>query len=456
MARLNAIFTGALMGLVAGCLGVAAYFYFGMTRAESAIVALAAFTGLAVYNSIAARLRDRSDMGGQIADLSRGVADLARQVLELTRRTAAAEANADKALTQAAAVSGPLGSELERLRASIKQVAAVVAAQNAAPQAGAAGEPGPVATNDAEPASAGGTARFKDLDREAAIAVVREAVEGNQIEVALQPIVSLPQRKVRYYEALARLRRRDGEAIPPADFMPFASAIGFMGRIDNAMLFSCVQTVRRILGKNRDAALLYDVAAATLADPDSFPHFIEFADANRAIASSLVFGFAQTAFRAMGPVERESLGALADRGFRFALTHVGDLRLEPRELADRSFRFVKVPASLLLNRAAAAAADIDAAEFATILGRFNIDLIAETIERESAVVDLLDHDVRLGQGDLFSPPRPVRPEALQGAEAKKPEPPEPAPAQSGMAAADAGAVSAPDPAEPIPAQLTNG
>jgi cyclic-di-GMP phosphodiesterase TipF (flagellum assembly factor) len=30
------------------------------------------------------------------------------------------------------------------------------------------------------------------------------------------------------------------------------------------------------------------------------------------------------------------------------------------------------------------------------------------------VVDLLDYDVRLGQGFLFSPPRPVRAEALQG------------------------------------------
>ena len=36
MARFNAILTGACMGLVAGFLGVAAYFYFGMTRAESA------------------------------------------------------------------------------------------------------------------------------------------------------------------------------------------------------------------------------------------------------------------------------------------------------------------------------------------------------------------------------------------------------------------------------------
>ena len=30
------------------------------------------------------------------------------------------------------------------------------------------------------------------------------------------------------------------------------------------------------------------------------------------------------------------------------------------------------------------------------------------------MVDLLDYDVRYGQGFLFSPPRPVRAEALQG------------------------------------------
>jgi cyclic-di-GMP phosphodiesterase TipF (flagellum assembly factor) len=36
------------------------------------------------------------------------------------------------------------------------------------------------------------------------------------------------------------------------------------------------------------------------------------------------------------------------------------------------------------------------------------------------VVDLLDYDVRFGQGFLFSPPRPVRAEALQSGEALEP------------------------------------
>ncbi len=38
------------------------------------------------------------------------------------------------------------------------------------------------------------------------------------------------------------------------------------------------------------------------------------------------------------------------------MDHVTDLRLEAKEMADRSFRFLKVPAKLLLNRAASAQA----------------------------------------------------------------------------------------------------
>jgi cyclic-di-GMP phosphodiesterase, flagellum assembly factor TipF len=118
--------------------------------------------------------------------------------------------------------------------------------------------------------------------------------------------------------------------------------------------------------------------------------------------------------RNAGPMENESLAALAERGFRFSLDNVTDLRIEPRELATRGFRFIKIPANLLLNRASGATADIHPADLADLLGRFGIDLIAEKIESEGSVVDLLDYDVRFGQGFLFSPPRPVRAEALQG------------------------------------------
>jgi cyclic-di-GMP phosphodiesterase TipF (flagellum assembly factor) len=48
------------------------------------------------------------------------------------------------------------------------------------------------------------------------------------------------------------------------------------------------------------------------------------------------------------------------------------------------------------------------------LHRHGIRLIADKIEAENQVVELLDFDLSFGQGFLFSPPRPVRAEALQG------------------------------------------
>jgi cyclic-di-GMP phosphodiesterase TipF (flagellum assembly factor) len=183
--------------------------------------------------------------------------------------------------------------------------------------------------------------------------------------------------------------------------------------------------------------LFCNVAASTLADAAVFTLLVEFLDANRAIAPSIVLEFTQATIRDAGPIENESLEALAERGFRFSLDNVTDLRIEPRALATRGFRFVKVPQSLLLDHGAGGAGDIHPADLADLLARSGIEMIAEKIESEAVVVDLLDYDVRYGQGYLFSPPRPVRAEALQGAaergdvvETSAPATPEPKAARS--------------------------
>src|SRR5258707_203491 len=91
MIRISTIFIAICMVLVAGSLGLVLYSVAGLSALESAIVALTALTFLILYNAVSMRLRDRTDVGGQIADLSRGTADLARQVAEFGRRLAAVE-----------------------------------------------------------------------------------------------------------------------------------------------------------------------------------------------------------------------------------------------------------------------------------------------------------------------------------------------------------------------------
>jgi cyclic-di-GMP phosphodiesterase, flagellum assembly factor TipF len=254
---------------------------------------------------------------------------------------------------------------------------------------------------------------FRGMEVSAIVAQIARAVEANRVDLFLQPIVTLPQRKVRYYEALARLRNDDGSLISPDDFLVPAEGSGLMPAIDNLMVFRAVQVVRRLSTKNREVGLFCNMSASTLANGIVFQEIADFLGANKVLAPYLVFEFSQSAVRAMGPIEHECLATLAEQGFRFSMDHMTDLRVEPRELADHGFRFIKVPATLLLSRAAASG-DIHPADFSDLLGRFGVDLIAERIEGEATVVDLLDYDVRFGQGFLFSPPRPVRAEVLQG------------------------------------------
>jgi cyclic-di-GMP phosphodiesterase, flagellum assembly factor TipF len=427
MARLGAIFIAVCMVLIAGSVGAVLYLYYGFLRVEAAVIAVAVLTGLALLNAVTARARDRADVGDQIADLSRGTADLARQVGEIGRRLAAVETEIARGSDKVRAAADPLAAEIGVLGGLVKELADSVAAHESvlagaarasgAPVAAAAFAPdivdpaelGEPEADQAQPA--GG--RFKGRTRSDVIAMVRRAVEANRVDLYLQPIVTLPQRKVRYYEALTRLRSDEGELLLPADFIGFAEAGGLMPMIDNVLLFRCVQVVRRLTAKNREVGLFCNIAADTLIDSAYFPQFSEFMEANRALAAAIVFEFAQSTVRAMGPIEQESLAGLAQLGFRFSMDHVTDLKIEPRELAARGFRFVKVPATLLLARAATTASDIHPADFSDLLGRFGVDLIAEKIESEGAVVDLLDFDVRFGQGFLFSPPRPVRAEVLQ-------------------------------------------
>jgi cyclic-di-GMP phosphodiesterase TipF (flagellum assembly factor) len=242
------------------------------------------------------------------------------------------------------------------------------------------------------------------------LTALKNAVEENRIDIYLQPMVTLPQRKVRFYEAVTRLRDDKDQVLAADDFIAVAEAAGLIGRIDHMVMLRCVQVLRRLMVRNKDVGIFCNVAAATLGNSTSFAPCLDFLEANRALAPSFLLEFKQATFRSLGPTETEHLAALAQRGYRFSIDHVTHLRIEPRELADRGVRFIKVPAAVLLDQKQTPASDIHPSDLSDLLGRFGIDLIAERIEGERAVVDLLDYDVRFGQGFLFAPPRPLRPE----------------------------------------------
>lgn len=428
MTRYTAISAAFSMVLIAAALGLAGYFLLGLTLPEAALAALATLAILTLLQSVAARLRDRADIGEQIADLSRASADIARKLAEIDQRVAAMETTIGDSLGSTRALVDPLIAEVGEFDTRLRNVVAAVAANEATLSAMRATEAAPLPTAVSvalkppptpEPSAigSGGASphplfRLHDLSREDGLAIVRAALDADRLDLYLQPIVSLPQRKVRFYEALARLRTVTGEHLPTAGVLEIAESAGLLPEIDDQTVFRAVEIIRRFRLQDRNVGLFCNLSATAIRDSGNFARIHEFLGANRKLSAALILEFPQTAVRTLVPADLERLAILKEWGFGFSMDNAEDLRINPPDLARHGFKFVKVPARLLVRNSRAAMSGIKPADLSDQLGRLGIDLIADRIESEEAVVHLIDHDVRLGQGFLFSPPRPVKADGL--------------------------------------------
>lgn len=240
---------------------------------------------------------------------------------------------------------------------------------------------------------------------------IRASLEENRVDLYLQPIVSLPQRKLRFYEALSRLRAEDGSVIMPAQYIKVAAPAGLMSVVDNLLLFRCVQIVRRLTLKSREIGVFCNISGDTLTDAEFFPQFLDYMQANRDLAGQIIFEFSQDAILKAGRVGEQNLARLAELGFALSMDHVETLALDFVRLKAMGFRHLKVRADMLTRGMNDAGAAVAAEDFKKLLSRHGLNLIAERVEDEKTVVQLLDYTVDYAQGFLFGEPRAVREEA---------------------------------------------
>ena len=242
--------------------------------------------------------------------------------------------------------------------------------------------------------------------------MVQEALQENRIDLYLQQIVSLPQRKHRFYESYSMLRDADGNVYGPSQYMGPAARAGVMSDIDNLLLFRCVQLVRRLKERNKHVQIFINISANSMQDEDFFHQFTDFMEMNVELSDVLIFEFSQEAVDRCGVQQWGSLSRLAQFGFVFSMDQVTSLDLDFAAMARHKFRFLKVSADLLVETGNSmenqAGAQIHPADLKEILRRNGIDLIAEGIDSEKQVVDVLDFELDYGQGLLFGEPRPSR------------------------------------------------
>ena len=238
--------------------------------------------------------------------------------------------------------------------------------------------------------------------------IMREGLKSDRVDLFLQPIVSLPQRRRRYFECFSRIQTPEDTMVVPEQYLDIAEREGLISTIDNMLLFRCVQLVRKSQQRRFNLGFFYNISPHTLVDTDFFTEFTDFMIQNEELAPDLIFEFAQADIAAQNGTVTDQLSRLSDVGFRYSMDQVTSLEFDCTELAARHFTHIKIEGSRLLSILEPEGGDEDVRSRKRKLDVNGIDLVVEKIETEPMLVELLDFDVDYGQGYLFGEPRQSR------------------------------------------------
>jgi len=234
--------------------------------------------------------------------------------------------------------------------------------------------------------------------------LVQQAVEADWVDLFLQPIVNLPQRKTRFFEMFSRIRIRDDIYLPAERYIAVAMRHDLLSVIDNLLLLRALQFIRDTAAEDPNRAWFCNITSLTLNDPKFMGDLVEFIAQNRALAPRLVFEMAQHDLATMNPEAVPVLDGLSHLGCRFSMDQVREMAFDFDHLEARHIRFIKVDAGAVVQELRRSGGLQRMKRLKASLDRRGIDLIVEKVESDAQLIELLDIEIDYGQGYLFGKP----------------------------------------------------
>ena len=229
---------------------------------------------------------------------------------------------------------------------------------------------------------------------------VHDGLRKENIELYLQPIVSLPQRKRRFFECYNHIKTDDGTVISQAQYMQIDIDNKILSAIDNILLFRCMQILKKI--QNDDFSLVFfcNITLHSLLDKEFFYKFIQYLQVNSVLAPNIILELSQNDYLENRAALTTPLKMLAKVGYRFSLEYIDDFNIDSIELVQRKFSHVKVDADVIINHIRQGNGHLFRS-FKQRMDNVNIDVIVNNIDSEQILLELLDCNIDYGQGFLF-------------------------------------------------------
>jgi diguanylate cyclase (GGDEF)-like protein/PAS domain S-box-containing protein len=263
-----------------------------------------------------------------------------------------------------------------------------------------------------------GRARYEMYDQEMrsrAVARLRlendllRALDGDELQLAYQPLVSLRDESIVAVEALLRWQHPQRGLVPPADFVTIAEESGLIDRIGGWVLEEASRDLAvwsALMPHGRTLGVSVNVSVLQLAGSRFVQQIQAILETSGIEPSLLSLELSETVLRDEAISTRQSLYALDRLGARLVVDDFGTGYSSLSELTRLPIASLKIDRSFVTAMGKPGAGAV--AEAAIALARsLSIEVIAEGVESPEQVATLRRLGCHHAQGHLFSPAVPA-------------------------------------------------
>jgi EAL domain-containing protein (putative c-di-GMP-specific phosphodiesterase class I) len=185
--------------------------------------------------------------------------------------------------------------------------------------------------------------------------------------------------------------------LAPSAWLETPGAASGRPEVDRYMLLQAIKLRRDLARQEKPCGVIWSIGRQTLCDVTVWGEITQVLKANRALGASIICEVRLGDYADLRQAELDALFAIREAGFQLGLRECASLRDLTKAAKTGVFRFVSAEPGVI-----AGAADIPD------LRSRDITFIGTGIDNEEDAIGLIDRDIRLAQGPLFAPAKPLR------------------------------------------------
>jgi len=231
---------------------------------------------------------------------------------------------------------------------------------------------------------------------------LRRAIERSELKVHYQPIVRLSDGAVVAFEALLRWPRAERGMVPPSEFIPVAEEAGLIQPLSYWVLGQVCQRLRNWQADGKDLAMHVNVSSRLFGDPTLLDRVRVALDEARIEPERLVLEITESVLMEDVDAATETLDRLRELGVGVAIDDFGTGYCSLSYLQRFPIESLKIDPSFVAKLGEYGENPEILRAIFTLARNLGIEVIAEGVETEAQLSQLLALGCALAQGFLFS------------------------------------------------------